>query len=210
MKTEVSSQKSEKPILFTDDMVRAILADLKTQTRRVIKPQPGLGSHAGIGDMDLWFYKSYMASPLENEPFKDWYQFAPYKVGDLLWVRETFRPYTCSYNSSSKVPVEYKADKLCSKSDIRWKPSIYMPKWAVRIWLEVTAVRLERVRDISINDIKAEGVDNGKSNPAMGIRYDNMQRIAFEELWDSINEKRGFSWDSNPWVWVYEFVRREA
>jgi hypothetical protein len=80
-----------------------------------------------------------------------------------------------------------------------------MPRWASRLALQITGIRAERVQDISGRDVLAEGVDNGKSNPTMGQRWENMQKMAYAELWDAINAKRGHFWASNPWVWVIEF-----
>lgn len=98
-------------------------------------------------------------------------------------------------------------------SHVGWKwlrdtlTSVYMPRYAARDFLAVTDVRVERVRDITTADISAEGVDNGKSNPAMGHRHDAMQRIAWQKLWDSINGKKpGCSWADNPYVWAYTFT----
>ena len=114
--------------------------------------------------------------------------------------------------------VEYRADHDCrnweagcpcrnenGRSD--WHPSIHMPRWASRITLEITDVRVQRVQEIGGADVLAEGVDNGSSNPTMGVRWENMQRMAFEKLWDSINAKRGFSWESNPRVCAVTFRR---
>ena len=87
-----------------------------------------------------------------------------------------------------------------------------MPKEAARIFLKVTDVRVERLQDIDGQGIAREGVDNGKSNPSMGVRWENMQRLAFEELWNSTIKKKDFDiygWDANPWVWVIEFERIE-
>ena len=81
-----------------------------------------------------------------------------------------------------------------------------MPRWASRITLEIVNVRVKRLQDISGRDVLAEGIDNGASNPAMGVRWENMQRMAFEKVWNSsINAKRGYGWNSNPYVWVIEF-----
>ena len=81
---------------------------------------------------------------------------------------------------------------------IKWKSSRFLPKWAARIWLEVTGVKVERVQDISIKDAFAEGVSTQQASHAQPF---------FQSLWDSLNAKRGYSWKSNPWVWVYEFKR---
>jgi len=171
----------ERPILFSAPMVRAILDGRKTQTRRVIKPQPPAGSSL-------------------RQPVK-----CPYgRPGDKLWVRETF-----GYCTKSGGHYLYKADgegfSTCHVEGGKWKPSIFMPRVASRITLNVLDIRVERVQDITGADVLSEGVDNGKSNPTMGVRWENMQRMAFSDLWDSINAGRGFSWESNPWIWAVKF-----
>lgn len=188
---------TEHPILFTGELVIKIMTcakcgtvtleakcpkcgsreRLKTQTRRIITPQPVVFDNAGYPD-----YANL------TDPKKKWL------VGDTIWVRERFRPYTCGYDSKIKVPIEYKADKFSTQSDIKWKPLIHMPRWAARIFLEITSLRVERVQEISENDAEAEGVN-----------CDRTYLEDFENLWDSINAKRGYGWDKNPWVWVVEF-----
>jgi len=175
----------ERPILFSGQMVRAILEGRKTMTRRVIKPQP----------VGAWAAPGKTACPY-GQP------------GDRLWVRETFATL-CPGSYEEEKPragahqdIRYKAsDRMADCSaDIRgyrWRPSIFMPRWASRINLEITAVRVERVKDISINDAHAEGMTGTHT---LGD---------FRELWDSINSKRGHGWDANSWVWVVEFKRVE-
>lgn len=167
------SQK-EKPIIFSSEMVRAILDDRKTQTRRV---------------------------PVER--YRNW------KVGSTLWVRESFRPYTCGYDSKIKVPVEYRADKFCTKSDIKWKPSIHMPRWAARIFLEITGLRDEMVQDISESDIICEGCPEFTSLTGIDELY-AARMWWWNELWDFINAKRHngiYAWGKNPVVKVIEFKK---
>lgn len=89
-----------------------------------------------------------------------------------------------------------------------WHNSMFMPRWASRITLEIKSIRVERLQEITGRDVLAEGVDNGASNPAMGQRWENMQRMAFEDGWNSINGKRkGCAWSDNPWLWVIEFKK---
>jgi len=171
---------TEKPILFKDPMVRAILDNKQTQTRRI--------------------------------NFKC-------QVGDLLWVRETWcRPFCDLRNTSLRGKlrvIEYRADVTRerflvggnirpSERDFRWHPSIFMPKRLARLWLEVTAVRRERLQDITDDDARAEGVEpeNAEVN-CPGGAYVN----GFCDLWDSINAKRGDGWDRNPMVDVITFKR---
>ena len=128
----------------------------------------------------------------------------PYGVpGDRLWVRETFYSNGMCKNTMS---CHYRAtyNGLFTPDTVPWKwtPSIFMPRWASRITLEITGVRVERVQDISEEDARAEGIPD-EYRAGHRIYY----RPRFKTLWDSINAKRGFGWDSNPWVWVVEFKR---
>ena len=178
----------EKPILFSGSMVRAILEGRKTQTRRVIKPQPE------------WLIRgvlSWKGTSAVVQAHK-----APYKKGDILWVRETF---------AKNIPgcpdgITYRADHQDQNGDgpanpIKWKPSIYMPRAASRITLEVIDVRIGRLQETTEMDARAEGVKIVGSS--MGHIF--TAREHFEGLWDSINKKRGFGWDVNPWVWAVSF-----
>lgn len=211
---------AEKPILFSGEMVRAILDGRKTQTRRVIKPAFDIKPDARIvsvdnGKRDIWFANGrYFGS-------------CPYgRPGDLLWVRETWRPFTA--NGSIDAAVQYRADSKIEQvsmtagyinrfpeSPDNWRPSIFMPRWASRITLEVTAVRVERLQDISEDDAKAEGCDKQfRLNVAdffanKNIDFDSISTYSngFRSLWDSINAKRGYGWDVNPFVWVVEFKK---
>ena len=177
----------ERPILFSGEMVRAILDDRKTMTRRVVKPQPEQ-------DTDCPYH---IGTGIERKA-----RICPYgKPGDRLWVRETF----CDRNNNGEqIKPLYRSDGQEYQDgdgrlfEPKWKPSIFMPRWASRITLEITNVRVERLQDISNKDIESEG--------ACG-RACVTHRLTFKQLWDSINSKRGYSWESNPWVWVVEFER---
>lgn len=208
----------EHPILFTGSMVRAILDGRKTQTRRVVKPQPPPSNwrHDGVGDVDKndsdadhechWLEQlDEHGRPFHFEKYRCIGK-CPYGVpGDRLWVREAW----CDsiYRDNDKCPDGpcYKAtdDGECCIDGRRWSPSIHMPRSASRITLYVTNIRVERVQDINYDagDIWAEGI------PATHDREAEVRE--FKDLWDSINEKRGFGWDANPWVWVVEFKRVE-
>lgn len=199
----------ERPIIFSDPMVRAILEGRKTQTRRVIKPQPyiskilwQLDTKKPIGDPPATSFRTNYEPAL-----KEWLEMLPSPygtTGDLLWVREAWWPETVS--GMTNVYALYRADKSEDRSG-PWKPSIHMPKWASRIWLEVVSVRIERVQNISEDDARAEGAEaawQGMDGPeGPGISF----VAGFHFMWDSINAKRGYSWKSNPWVWVIEFKR---
>lgn len=174
----------ERPILFSAPMVRALLDGRKTQTRRVVKPQPTATREEAIRT-----YGKGGTFILEAGFFG---VRCPYgQLGDRLWVRET-------WGACAGSPV-YRADDNATCPDGgRWKPSIHMPRWASRITLEVTGVRVERLQDISEEDAIAEGVPEQRGDP-----------WAFQCLWDSINGARErCSWAANPWVWAITFSRR--
>ena len=180
-----------KPILFSTPMVQAILHEKKTQTRRVIKPQPTNPRYNCIGWLGWEDGHGYKIQP------------QPHSVGDILWVRETWAD-GCMSGYIYKAGHEY-ADRL---DDLKqWRPSIFMPKEACRIFLRVTDVRVERVRDISEADATSEGVKNYHDSKGNITTKNKVE--AFRHLWDYLNEKRGFGWDTNPWVWVYTFERVE-
>ena len=194
----------ERPILFAAPMVRAILEGRKTVTRRAVKGS-GLNFLAD-------FTPEYVALP-ENH-------FCPYgKPGDRLWVREAFGLQVRHYGGGAGEHIVYRAtnpDAIYCKSaegqeyPVKWKPSIHMPRHSSRILLEITDVRVERLRDISDDQALAEGI---YSDPAVngmytadGDNYTSKQDgpgRAFADLWKST----GGDWDANPWVWVVEFKR---
>jgi hypothetical protein len=205
----------ERPILFSGPMVRAILDASKTMTRRVVKPQP-LPQHDMVslcGSPGNWMFSNREATmKCHCEMLAQ--RRCPYgQPGDRLWVRETWLPHPLGWKIAY-----YRADgntyvnprtMLTSK----WRPSIHMPRWASRITLEVTGVRVERVADISEEDAKAEGIRIQKRNTlpdGFGIHdnhYRETAKLAFMDLWNSINAARGYGWDVDPWVWVVEFRR---
>jgi hypothetical protein len=241
---------TEKPILFSAPMVRAILEGRKTQTRRVAKLCDGNGTAKllrlkapyaarlvdGVGPV----WSPYADAP--EEPYPADRLTSPYgQPGGLLYVRETWGINSPTYGDTparlltaghvARGCLEYRADSADDKGDHpsiqRWRPSIHMPKWASRLWLRVTDVRVERVQDISEDDAIAEGVSVPRE--FTGVDMDN-QPIenpaakdwhpvdAFADLWDSINGDRRdsegeplhYSWADNPWLWVISFERTEA
>lgn len=187
-----------KPILFNTEMVNAILGGRKTQTRRIIKPQPANPRWNNIGWLGWDDGHGYRMNP-------------PCEIGDVLWVRESFCPAfydRCFYKAGSKNEDIETLERL----GYRWKPSIHMPKEAARIFLRVKNVYVEQLQSIDGMKVLAEGVDNGGSNPAMGNRWENMQRMAFAHLWNSTIKRADiglYGWRANPWVWVIEFERCE-
>lgn len=191
---------TERPILFSAPMIRALLADTKTQTRRVVK----MRSHHQIEQRDdgqnwPWMY--------DSERNADWWMPCPHgQPGDRLWVRETWR--VCGGREyeyqQDRTSVMYRATHQESGFPLtwesyKWRPSIFMPRWASRITLEIAGVRVERLQEISEADAIAEGIPSGDVSPP------DMARFAYRQLWESINGHG--SWDANPWVWVIEFKR---
>lgn len=195
-----SNATKERPILFSGPMVRAILSGAKTQTRRIVKPQPS--PHLLEGE---WIHPP-----------------CPYgRAGDRLWVRESFSidirdPLNCVIytatpeygkyrNAGEVVRSSFPDGSLPTRDESRramlskfWKskPSIFMPRWASRITLEITGIRVERLQAITNEDARDEGFANGERES---------ESDAFRNLWDVINGEG--SWEANPWVWVVEFRR---
>jgi hypothetical protein len=205
--------KRERPILFSAPMVRAILDGRKTQTRRVAKPRfddrkpcEHWKGENHDGDATMYRHCSHGSEGLG----------CPYgQPGDRLWVRETW------FSSNPKTPsrVRYAADDLIRLEDglfaravcnpPKWRPSLFMPRWASRITLEIVAVRVERLQDISEKDALAEGCEREFKADGSTVWGAGLVEAVenYKTLWDSINAKRGVGWDINPWVWVIEFKR---
>lgn len=196
------NSKIERPVIFSGPMVQAILDGRKTQTRRVVKPQPrSVQGELKTGGVWLFDWRLNVACPYG-------------KPGDRLWVRET------AYRFGETGEVFYRADMMSSFGDkvhnwTIWKPSIHMRRISARIFLEITQIRVERVQEISEEDAIAEGaeylVQNGLADSAI-LKYApaNYHRAGFAMLWDSINGKReGCAWKDNPWVWAISFKRIE-
>lgn len=195
----------ERPILFSTPMVQAIFEGRKTQTRRIVKPQP-----LWIGDPNILFKKN-SADPKGIINCKYGYH------GDRLWVRETTEAdedtsdyVILSRYTADKKPVLYSGceDPAFNGTVAHWdytkkvRPSIHMPRWASRILLEITDIKVERIQDISEDDAKAEGI---KSDPPKHWYHTSNRKTKFMQLWDSISKKRGYGWEANPWVWVIHF-----
>lgn len=204
----------QRPILFKSEMVQAILAGRKTQTRRALKMQPSWVESNNPLVSSGWQYKGKKGLPkLSSWPTKEDFATAllecekcPYgKIGDQLWVREAWSTHAefdgVMPSSLETRSIHYWADGECQTGKKR--PSIHMPRWASRILLEITDIRVERLQDISEEDAQAEGCDNSKSESAIEVGWYEKPRRAFERLWESINGVG--SWEANPWVWVVEF-----
>lgn len=224
----------ERPILFSGPMVRAILDGTKTQTRRVVRfpahvsqdncgpmrweEQPGawrLAGHYGgqqlicnrtDGDVGVWAIKSPYGEP-----------------GDRLWVRETWRALECRsdgidgmlYRADGRfVPIASReaGDRWTEAYDngrhgTKWRPSIHMPRWASRLTLDITDVRVQRLQEISEEDAKAEGARVPDHIYPDTPREAYIYAENFRLIWDTINAKRGYGWDLNPWCWCLTFRR---
>jgi len=228
----------EHPILMSTPMVQAILDGRKTQTRRVIKLPDGYELQGtakeitenilNFGTESLFYNGEETSKELKPR----------YQGGDILWVRETWKcvqydsmdgnlGYEVEFRDGERKYFEFDDNerfhqfgKFAFKEG--WQSSLFMPREAARIFLRVTSVRVERVQDISEADAKAEGIKSYWDEPhrdvapfigaakELGADLCHTRREAFEQLWDSINKKRGYGWDVNPWVWVYEFERVEG
>lgn len=252
----------ERPVLFSAPMVNAILAGAKTQTRRIMKVQPPTIKHTllniikSVYGLKNWQGARFWSIPdgvqTDGQIFSDSEAFkCPYgEVGDRLWVREAWaamsrydgvapRKICCGAEQA----VWYRATDhkecdhyLTGQYRGKWRPSIFMPRWASRITLQIDKIRVERINDISEVDAIAEGVESYDKTPNMsGYRnylwhgavgrditqkqsdawdwqYSNYDatsdrpaRDSFSSLWEMINADRGYGWDKNPWVWVYDF-----
>lgn len=216
MKT-ATAQIKERPILFSGEMVKAILDGRKTQTRRVVNPQPEWDSEvtktlcdpmSGPFVWPIGGLGQQCGAPITKMKYG--------KPGDRLWVRETF----CSFSNGSGYfykatgrPKDYEKGGQFTWSGTPWKPSIFMPRAASRINLEIVEVRVERLNEISEADARAEGYEykqlHAMHEEAAGMSLMTMpndSRLWFRTLWDKINGKK-HPWSDNPWVWVVEFKK---
>jgi hypothetical protein len=188
----------QRPIIMSAESVQAILDGRKTQTRRVIK-KPEKWTIEKQDD-ELYLYEDIYGdhhNVIEKCPYG--------QIGDRLWVKESY-----TFANFGKVTI-YKSDKkdqfgedwkITASQTNSWKSPLFMPRSASRITLEITNIRVERLQDITEDDAIAEGFISNKD-------LKEIARLNFELAWDKLNEKRGYSWDSNPFVWVIEFRRVE-
>lgn len=194
----------DRPILFSGPMVRALLDGRKTQTRRVLKPQPPAEFEWAKISADSLAMKPALlfGSPLHMGLRR------LYRPGDRLWVRETFCDPEQDRHPVHRADLtpEQQAEErtVCRGASLepswRWKPSIHMPRCASRLTLVVTDVRIQRVQEISVADALAEGWPGAKAaNRQPATRW-------FSGLWDSLNADRGFGWAANPWVVALTFT----
>lgn len=226
----------QKPIIFSTEMVQAILSGQKTVTRRVVTKSntTGFGTKKKNLDFSEVYGNGRLGVKVAGEDNTLWRGVSRFRIGDYLYVKETWKPASWSedgdmwnivYKAGGRQKVrhlfedeEKEADFYirlthnlirsgCKTEDgmfvnpeplVKWKPSIFMPKNAARIWLQVKSVRAERLQDITEEDAIAEGMD--------ALQF---PLRSFAGLWDSINQKRGFGWCINPLVWRIEFDRVE-
>jgi hypothetical protein len=222
----------ELPIIFSGPMVKSILHGKKTQTRRIVSPQPTYLPH-----LAMWGWKQVAGGGSEISWAQDMadpiMEYCPYgQPGDHLWVRESWAMRTAVYSDGiERTSICYAAtpkygirvpgclrnvDQMCYLHvstplehhgwgwPIKWRPSIHLPRKYSRITLEITSVRVERLQYISDDDIVAEGIDYMVEKD--GSLSTTFNRQAFATVWDKINGKRnGCAWTNNPWVWVVEF-----
>ncbi|EHE2096030.1 morphogenetic protein [Salmonella enterica subsp. enterica serovar Gatuni] len=232
----------ERGMIFNGEMVRALLSGRKTQTRRIIKPQPEATLSGSLSG-------KWLSRPLNGlllPKIEDIAIHCPFGVvGDRIWVRETFQGPLFDYDlmdSYCKDPTPFEKPEFCVyKADgvpapefydaddelhCCWRPSIHMPRWASRILLEITDVRVERLNAISPEDAESEGLERTNftgfgdepglpSYPEPDVYFDPLKKQwkeyppeAFAGLWESIYGAD--SWQANPWVWVIEFKRVEG
>lgn len=223
---------TERGMIFNGEMVRAILDGRKTQTRRVVKGVEGADSFTPEWDIngEQIFVVCGEKDHTQMNPVLGAISCPFGAVGDRIWVRETFQgplvseelfeeyraypekfetPQYCEYAADGGARPEY--SDLDDNLRHGWRPSIHMPRWASRILLEITSVRVERLNDISQEDAQAEGIIDGgclncgEPDPCSCVNPQPDATDAFAYLWQSIYGQE--NWDANPWVWVIEFRR---
>lgn len=193
---------ADRPILFSAPMVRAILTCTKSQTRRVVKPRP---------DKDMGPRCVLQPHELAGEANGGNYRNAYCAPGDRLWVREAYRlcaeaDGTKPRDTDASYRIWYEADAPHQPGAGKLRPGMFMPRWASRIALEVTGVRVERLQDITQADARAEGAP--PSHPSIdavsrGFGFADFPRSWYAQLWDQINGPG--AWSENAWVWVVSF-----
>jgi hypothetical protein len=244
------AQIKERPILFSGEMVRAILEGRKTQTRRVVKGlPPSTRCASAIPESDYqWRFTDFDSRTVDLRcPYGR--PAIPLEPCVRLWVRESFYAfgkyqYTGKLTETGKPEIDFMdltiqsgfayqyatdtAPKLSSRFELGWhkRPSIFIPRQASRITLRIENIRVERLQDISYDDAAAEGVDSwlhkcpgcsehwGCSQPSQNPPRCDVFMLGYKESfksgWNTINAKRGYSFESNPWVWVIEFKRLDS
>lgn len=228
----------EIPMLFSTPMVQALLAGRKTVTRRLVQPMrgrqsewltPELINSVPHGEIIKGGWQMHHPKAGQNHAGVDvaydsplgWIECPYGQPGDLIWVRETYKIEGSMSHGESVLGVKYKADgrwiqndskevfEIFHKSKEGWRPNIFLPKVAARIWLQVTDIRVERLQDITEQDAQAEGMEKIDESIFCWRHYGGKYagcsdaRTSFQSIWQSINGDE--SWNSNPWVWVNSF-----
>ena len=198
----------ERPIIMSAESVNALLSGAKTQTRRVVKPQP---VDDGRAPVPFYPYPSVARSGMMVQNIPARYG----RPGERLWVKETWAPRPLAAPDAPSV--RYRADcegALATEeaSGVRWTSPLFMPRSVSRITLELTEVSIERLHDVTEDDALAEGYEFWRSAMLQGEseRYSGAAREGYRVLWDKLNAERGFPWTANPWVWVLSYTRLEA
>jgi hypothetical protein len=220
----------ERPIIFSAPMVRALLCHSKSQTRRIVKPQ-SLDLIQSVAGMADWRQarKEDIGQDWVDAEFHVWNARHPDngrvaircaygQPGDRLWVKETWRDPQAPGDSGSGRRVIYRADDILQSASgaehagempagVRWRSSLFMPRWASRILLEVVSVRIERLQDISVADAIAEGMASAQGDPRRSADVPDQQAdgpvAGYRKLFETLNGAG--SWQANPWVWVVDF-----
>lgn len=190
-----------KPILFNTEMVRAILEEKKKCTRRIVKPPYFVDGDENDKRSLITLRTATKNSSLYRQIGQMPYPDAPYRINDILYVRETW----CKNPNYDEYYFRTRESGIAPYG-LKWRPSIHMPKEAARIWLKVTDVRVERLQEITSKQICREGVEVEYPHVLNGEE----KRYAFLTLWNSTIKKSDldrYGWDANPWVWVIEFER---
>lgn len=215
---------SVKPILFNTEMVRAILDGRKSCTRRIVKgfiPNNAVWGYTAFTPKGRISCRGTFADGYGEKFFKP-----PYQPGDILYIRETWERFECrncdgdERGNCPKEPKKSVLDKTCGcymyratdeiSGDAKWHPSIHMPKEAARIWLKVTDVRVERLKDITGLSVQKEGIEVEPNECAGKFDFVSELFLLFQRLWDSTIKKSDldrYGWDANPYVFVIEFVK---
>jgi len=213
----------ERPIIMSTEMVKTILDGRKTQTRRVVKDKhysrwqidngiPHNGQDSIVVDIDgeTIIPISYLKVIYDEQADRVGGRiFCPYgSVGDRLWVKETWVEQSGDIYFKADWGEDKPVSMVCD--NIKWRSPLFMPRWASRITLEITGIRVERLQEITEEDAIAEGMlPEGTLLPNLIHSADNPIE-QFAQLWDSLNAKRGYSWESNCWVWCISFRKIEG
>jgi len=197
----------ERPILFSATMIRTLLEGRKTQTRRMLKIQPPehVVDFCSFHNPDGEGLAHFGFDPVKRE-LQDWYAVCPYgQVGDRLWCKEVWGAWPAMGGGVQEDSLRYRADGEYQNEHNawRWRSPRFMPRWASRITLEITDVRVERLQDISNEDARAEGVLPSYADRSVEAGHPYNAIALYRQLWDAINGEG--SWISNPWVWCVSF-----